>query len=428
MRNILIFSLIVSFLIRIFFIFNGKHLADIWHISRMGEVLLSGQNPYLVLDFNVYPPLSVFLSALSLMIGQFVSIFFPIPFHMVIKIWPNLADFIIAFIIYRHLKSRIGVTAASIWSAFFILNPISIIISSSHGQLDSITSLLVILSILSLILPKQKITLSASLLGLAIAFKPNPMILIPLFLFYLKTPLTKKISFLIYALTPLVVSLIPLLLKDPDRVVLKLISYSGVYDFSYAAILRGIWYQINAQPTLPVSFSDQLLQSSKFVLIAASFSLTLLANRQNLIKAVLAIYLTFFCFYFGISAQYLVWVIPLAILARDKMVIFYSLTGFLSLLGFYLFFGPDVLLGKLTEAMPFQRKYIYLYFYANLAFWIICLWWLFRIISGETVKVFLKLGKVRQVAILLSFVLFSIALSSLVQILLRFIDLYQAAS
>lgn len=421
-KYILIIGILASLLIRGFFISQSKQVADIYLMYTMGATFLGGRNPYLVLDFNSYPPLAIFIEAASMLVSAFLHT----SFATIFKLWPNLADFISAFIIYIFLiKAKNKPVQAALWSVFFLLNPISIIISSAHGQLDSVVSLFVLVSIFLLTFYSKKlhIYLSALILGIAIGFKPNPAMLIPLFLFYKKTTLQQKIIYLILTLAPLIVSFIPFVWPHPQQVLLRILSYSGTGDISYAAILRGIWYQNNAITNLPLA--GQFLNASKFVFTFGAITLTLLfAGRKNLAKACLAIYLLFLSSYFGIAAQYLVWVIPLAILVRDKMIFYYIFFALFALLGFYLFFGPDILLGKISNLVPFQTKYMYLYFFGNLALWVFTLGWLIKIIKSYAKNNFLTFGIIHKRLIYFGCALSMLSLFPMIYFLVLFFQLY----
>lgn len=424
-KFILISGILTSLAIRIFLISQSKHTADIYLMYNMGAAFLAAHNPYLTLDYNTYPPIAIFLVVASMQISSdlhssFVTIF---------KTWPNLADFISAFIIYKFLiKAKVKPVKTALWSVFFLLNPISIVISSAHGQLDGITSLFVIISLMLLTFYSTKfyIYLSALSLGVAIAIKSNPIMLIPVFLFFKKMGLMQKVTYLILALTPLTLSLLPFIWQNPQQILIRLISYSGVSDLSYAAILRSIWYQINAVTNLPLN--SELLAASKFIFGAgALFLVVLFAGSKQLIKACLAIYLLFLSFYFGIGSQYLVWVIPLAVLDRDKAVFYYTFFGLSALLGFYLFFGPDILLGTLSTQVPFQTKYIYLYFLGNLALWIFTLWWLIAIVKNFAQSYFWTFGLVRRRLIYFSAILFILSFLPMAYLLKHLLELYTLA-
>lgn len=376
--NLLFFGIFLSVLLRGFFIFNGTEVADISKLKEMGDAVLRGANPYLSIPYNVYPPLAVYIEAGTL----YLSNFFNIPFHILTKIWPNLADILTAFLIYKFLiKSKVKSSVATFWSLIFILNPISIIISSAHGQIDSIPSLLVLLSIYYSVFYSHKFqNMAAILLGLAISIKPNPIMLLPLFLLK-RLSLKQRAIFLLISILPAFIMIIPYTKSANLKILGDLFGYSGVYDIGYAAVLRGISYQDNANFWLPQS--QQLLNISKVVFLAGLiFLISIFSRVKDLVKGCLAIYLLFLTVYFGISAQYLTWILPLAITAREKMTIYFSFTGMFALVGFYLFFGPDILFGKLSDLGAYQSKYMPVYFFGNLIFWIITLRWLMKIIKN----------------------------------------------
>lgn len=408
MSTLILFSgIFLSVLIRAFFISSGTNVADIKLLFGMGDAVLKGLNPYIYLTYNSYPPLAVYIEAFTILLSNISNI----PFHILTKIWPNLADIAITLLLYKFLiRLKVKSDFASFWSIIFILNPISIIISSVHGQIDSIPSLLVLISIYLLsFFNKPKFVLSAFILGLAIAIKPNPLILLPFFLIINKIDLKQRLIFLLTSLATVVFTFTPFILQSPQQILVKMISYGGVYDFSYAAVLRGFWYQRNAQTWLPQT--DQLFDVSKLAFILGTiFLLVLLSQSKNLLKACLAVYLLFLGIYFGISAQYLSWILPLAILSKDKMIIPFSISGTFALLGFYTFFGPDILFGKFWDGTSYQNKYILFYFLGNLLLWLTILWWLIKIIKNYTREAFNNLSPLHKRIVIVSLILFIISL------------------
>ena len=392
MGTLLLFSgIFLSAAIRIFFIVHGTNVADIKLLFGMGDALLKGLNPYLSLTYNSYPPIAVYIEALTILFTRLINI----PFHQLTKIWPNIADILICLILYKSLiKLKLNPQKAVFWSLIFVLNPISIIISSIHGQLDSIPSLFVLISIYLMISSKKiHVNLSALFLGLAIAIKPNPLILLPFFLIFKNINLKQKIFFLLISLGPVTITLLPYL--QNLQVLGRIFGYLGVYDFSYAAILRGFWYQQNAAYSIP--YTTEFFSISKISFISgAIFLLILFYRSSNLTKMFLAVYLLFLAVYFGISAQYLCWILPLAVLARERKVIYFSLTGTLALLGFYTFFGPDILFGKSWNGLVYQSPYMLPYFIGNLSLWIITLWWFIMIVKNYMKDVFPTFSPIRK--------------------------------
>lgn len=377
---ILFIGILISLSIRLFFALNSLDVADVLKAHQVAQVILQGQNPYQTLSFAIYPPLNYYLETITLFFSSISSV----PFHVLTKIWPNLADLGISLLLYKFLlKKGIKPIPATIWTLVFLLNPISIIISSAHGQVDSIPSLFVLLSVYLLTFHSPKpFFWSGLLLGLGIAIKPNPLMLLPIFIVSIKSSLREKIIFLIVSIAPVAISTIPYLIQGNLNVLANLFNYSGVYDFGYSAILRGFWFQQNANIWMPMP-SELVLAGKLLFLATLAFLSFLFWKSKNLIKGILSVYLLFLTVYFGISAQYLSWILPFAVLERSKIIIPFTLTGLFALFGFYMFFGPDILLGNLTTITAFQSKFMPIYVIGNLMFWITIIWWLSKIILQQ---------------------------------------------
>ncbi|MDO8638357.1 MAG: hypothetical protein Q7R43_02185, partial [Candidatus Daviesbacteria bacterium] len=119
---ILVTGIFLSVLIRAFFIFNGTNVADIKLLFGMGDAVLKGLNPYISLTYNSYPPLAVYIEAFTILLSNTLNI----PFHILTKIWPNLADIAITILLYKFfIKLKVKEVFASFWSLIYILNPIS---------------------------------------------------------------------------------------------------------------------------------------------------------------------------------------------------------------------------------------------------------------------------------------------------------------
>ncbi len=343
----------------------------------MGDMMIKGINPYLTLNYNSYPPLAIYLEVAAINLSQLLHI----PFYILTKVLPNSADILAGVFIYWYLyKKGTKPIIASFWSLVFLLNPISIIISSAHGQIDSIPTFLVILSIflLSFYQSKLYIFLSALLLGLAVAVKPNPLILLPFFIIFLKSNLKTRICFIFLTILPVVILFLPFLQDNPQYILQKLLIYSGSNDFGLPAVIKTSYFKQNATFELP--FNDQLLLYTKIIfLIGLSLIITLYIKSKKIITGCLAAYLLFLAVYFGISAQYLSWVIPLAILDKDKWVIPFSISGFIALLAFYLFFNPAILLVQFSNIQPYQSQFLPLFPLTNLVFWTITFLWLLKV-------------------------------------------------
>lgn len=414
-RNILIFGILVSVLIRAFFVLQSLHVADIYLLYNMGVVLFNGDNPYLKLDFYSYPPLAILIQSFSVFISPFVDQ----PFVVVSKFFPNFFDILTGILIYKFLvNSGTKPKNAAVWAVFYLLNPLSIITSSIHGQLDGIFLFFVMFSIYLL---KKNYLLAGLIYGISITIKPSPLILFPLFLFANQTNFKQKIYFCLLAGAPLIVSMLPFLQSSPLKVSSSILGYSGVFDMSYGAVLKGVWFSANENFDLPL-VKDFLIASRLLFLTALSIVLFLFWGSKNFINGLIAIILTYYIFTFGVSVQHLYWVIPLAMLAKDRLIIFYTFFAFFAAIGFYLFLGPDILLGKLGKLEPYQTQYFPVYVLGNLAFWGFCIFWIIKIIKSQKEE-FKKYNLVRKKLVYFSFGIFLISLILMIKVLTEFFKL-----
>ena len=420
-KLILVSGIFISILIRGFFIFTGLEVGDVKNMHDTANMLLSGLNPYTNSHLYPYPPLYVFVEAATALFTNFAGT----SFHFLIKFWPNLADIFITLLLYKFLsKQKVSPTPAAIWSLLYILNPVTIITSSAHGQFDSIVSLLTILSIYLLTFPSKKfyILLSPIILGLAISFKANPAMILPVFLVFGQRALPERARFFLLTCLTIGIIFLPFLLLNFNATLVSVFGYSGVSDFGYAAVLRALWYQINAEYWLPQA--EDLIGASKLAfLLGAALLVILSSGKDTLIRSCLLIYLLFLTVFSGQSAQYSIWVLPLGILLRDRWVIAFSFAALFAHLGFYLFFAPELLLGKYFTITGgfYQTKYMPLYFFGNLMLWVVTALWLLKILKGQWANFQAFKKPVKSLALALS-VLFLVSLIPVINLTLQIIQ------
>lgn len=389
----LLAGIFISLVIRSCFIVNGSEVADVHSLYEMGDLVLRGINPYIALNYNTYPPGAIYIEAATIKISSFLGL----PFYILIKIWPNLADLLITLTLYKFLtKKGVSNKLASAWSLIFFLNPISILISSAHGQIDSIPTFLVVFSLFLLTFYKSGIYifLSFFLLGLSITIKPNPLILLPIFLVFIKSSLRMKMVYSLVSLSPVVFLLLPFVQDYPKYVLEKILNYSGSYDFGISAILRGLYYLKTADYNLV--FNQEILQADKALFLFGLIVITLSGDPKKLLEKCLMVYLFFFTLYLGLSAQYLSWVLPIAVLRKDKVVFLYSLFGTIAILGFYLFINPKIIIAQFSNIVPYQNHFMLAYFTGNVGFWITTLWWFLNLVPRSSSHFLIRQEKIQQ--------------------------------
>lgn len=372
---VLCLGLVLGLAIRVAVVLNSVEVADVQRMHEVGTVVLRGENPYLRPDFYNYPPLWMYVEAGSVRLSQAINV----PFQVVIKTWSVVADLAIGVLLYlvarQQGRSRLR---AALWTWAYLLNPVSIVVTAAHGQFDSIPGFLSLLALALLVAkPSPRFPVSALALGLAFAIKPNPVLLLPFYAATQGLRLPQRVGYVTLACVPVALTFIPFVGASTNAMIRGVFGYSGVYDFGYAAVMRGAWMLKTGSYWLPGTVGQDFDQATKYsfgVLYVLLF--VLFANRGGLAKTSTATYLLFLTAFTGISAQYYAWVLPFAVLAEDGMLFVYTVGASAAMVGFYLVFWPAILLGRWNMLDGIQRQFAPLYLSGNLLCWIVCAVWL----------------------------------------------------
>jgi hypothetical protein len=404
---ILAASLLLGVAIRLLIIRYGVEIADVEHAHGIANYFLSGKDPYRLPPFQSnYPPGALVVEAATLLVANVTAL----PFHAVFKLWSVAADVVVAYLLFLVLRAeRRSARVAALWTSAFLLNPVAIIITAAHGQLDPITNCCCVASLVLLLKkPARRFGWSALALGLAISIKPNPALLLPIFASVRGLSWLQRMAYVVVAALPTGLLLLPFLVDDAPGVITNIVGYPGEYDFGFAAVLRGAWFLKTGSLWLPATVGPDLSATSRLAFLAVYVAvLAVGGGRVGLAKLVTIQYLAFQVFFSGLSAQYTVWIVPFAILAGDWFVIVYSIATAGSLVGFYLLFWPGILLGRLNTLNPLQASFGPLYLWAMLLAWLVDAVWFLRLgnailrrYGAELTQMLIRLAKSRGQSLL----------------------------
>lgn len=325
----------------------GTEDVSAWYFAT--SVLEQGKNPYTQSYlFNWSPFWLYFIYPIFK-----ISNIFKIPFYGLIKIIPILCDAVISITIYNiflqlnHTKKK-----ALLASFFYALNPISIIITSIHGNFVSIPTSFLIVSIYLLYYYKNKhsIKYSAIALGIAVMSKIWPILFLPILLQKIKT-LKNRLTYILLSILPTLVTLLPMYFIDKDIVINKFLKYESIPNWWGFTGLDKIW---NSEH---LGLFSYFYAKNGAVILGIILLLLYLTKtfKMNLFKGCALISLSFLFFAAGFGPQYLVWILPFAIIARDKMlfpftflvtvifIIEYGFRPFLGGFGTYVSMNPTAL-------------------------------------------------------------------------------------
>jgi len=148
--------------------------------------------------------------------------------------------------------------------------------------------------------------------------------------------------------------LVPYALHDLAALRRELLGYGGVADFGWIGLWRGlVWMATGALARSEAVHWTGAIAAGKwlFLVAYAALFLWLARRRAPAGRAALLTLLLFLTVYGALSAQYLLWVVPLAALRPDRWMIAHGAACTVALIGFYLFLAPGVLLPA-TLAVP----------------------------------------------------------------------------
>lgn len=281
-----------------------------WEV--LGSSLAEGGNPYAT-TYISWPPLWLPCTVASWTASDALGL----PFHFVVKLLPIAADVIITFLLYAAAKAygrKPMVTALA-----YALNPISIYTSAIHGQFDSIPALC---TTVALLLAGEETRESESWkagawLGVGAAFKTWPLFVLPAVIAPLRR-LRHQVSLAVVALLLFTAALLvpwPFAGLKAVTDVLRYRSAAGWWGLTSLFVLDG-----RATPSGdPVTW----------VFYLAMFAVTLLVllTKPRAADGAVLMLLTFLVFTPGFGLQYLLWIVPAALLADQRRAIVYSALG-----------------------------------------------------------------------------------------------------
>lgn len=351
------------------FVLPGGAGYDIESYRLVAESLRAGEDVYrnpATSDRHPYLPLQMYWMALASWLSDQAGV----SFVKVVRLAPILADCGIALALFSFLKERASPAVAHQGALYYALSPVSVFVSGYHGQFDAIPLLFLVLAVVS---DRRSTHRSAAYLGAGILSKSWPVLALPSFWCKLRS-WRKRVSFaFVVALIPAVgLALYSVLLGSRiDNVVQTAISYDwgvGAWGYTYILRLLGIlWPSLRFLFTLAV-------RGGRYVTLALLAIVWLLgARRETLPEGILTVFVTFFAVTHAFSVQYLVWLIPLAILASERRWLTrYTLAATSYMI---LVYTTLILELRITTLLPWPQADWFLIMPAGLPAWLVTLAW-----------------------------------------------------
>lgn len=316
---------------------SDRVVADVLRYRRVAaHVLDVSWNPYQAQHLYPYPPLWVWIEAACESLARHSGL----SFAVLVKLPVLAAEVGIVVLLARWGAERGGAARWAPW--IYALHPVAVLVTGFHGQFDSIALLMVLLAVRAS--ERGRHDAAALALAAGIAVKSFPILAVPVLLLRV-TGATARFRFLALALLPVAVLLVPYLAHDATAVTRELFGYGGVADFGWIGVWRGVRWVIDGTLGRGEARHWGLLIPAAKILFLAAYGAALARRRASgdLVVTLLAVFVAFQAFYGALSAQYLLWVVPLAVLRPDRWLAFHGAAATAGLVGFYLFLAPGVL-------------------------------------------------------------------------------------
>lgn len=389
MKKLLIFGFLICLtllprLVLSFFFFGTP---DTMNAIQSVDFFRHGKDVYGAGIYS-YPPLWLFI-----LLGlDFLSANFHIPFYIIIRFPAIIFDVFLALLIFtvfkRYKKSD---RESFIAVLFFSLNPISILVSGYHGQIDNIW---IFLSLGSWYIfeyfPKsmKNMLFTAFLLSLGILLKVFPVLFVPLFLMKIKGKVNQAL-FAAVSVLPTVLIMLWLLVKDFSNVSKAFVNYGIEHDFwGISAIISFIHYHLLKGQIFDSIYKLMITpQWERLGLYAVLIVIYILLYKQRKIfkisQAMFLMMLTVLVLTPFISVQWWIWLIPLGIVAQvswRKIVLYTIIMSLVLITRYYLFLLniPVQLRPWEVSDVIFGYKLYSLIKIPAFCGWIICLVWLYN--------------------------------------------------
>lgn len=302
---------------------------DIESFLLVGRAILAGQEVYTSEAFGRHPylPMQMYLIGAALWAARHTFI----PFVVWIKLPGLLADVGITAVIFHASRRQTTTETAHHYALLYALNPISLLVTAYHGQFDAVAVLLLLLAWYFYQFEQQN--RSATALGFAILNKTWPAVFLPIAFIRLPNWRSKLTYALIAAAIPIAFTLLYILIfaADPAPMLRRALTHAGVAGYwGHSAIVAvAARFVGSLQPIY-----DGLLVLQRPLLLLTGLLTLWLTRSQTALNALVTIILTEFAVSVGMGIQWLLWVVPFAILSGDVWWLrLYSFTGSLFLLG-----------------------------------------------------------------------------------------------
>lgn len=357
---------------------------DIGSYDIVGDLVLERADVYaspLAVKRYPYLPLQMYWSAFAKWLAQISGA----PFLQIVRLLPIAGDVGLAWVLLKGIQKLTGSRRAGLLGGLlYACNPVSVLVSAYHGQFDSVPALFVLLAWYVWLSGKtshRRLLGSAFWMGGAILIKSWPVLLLPVMLFQVKGWRKR----LLYLATAGAVSIGAILFYlvafsgDLALLISRALGYNhgiGIWGYTYLIRMVSVW-----RPPLYRVFGWFVANGRYVTLAALAAAFLIRARREPAHQGFLTVLVTFFACTHAFSIQYLVWIVPFALLSRQhKWLARYTLGTLAYSILAYMTLILDM---RITKLLPWPQADIYLIIPAGLPAWLVTVGWAWERLTAK---------------------------------------------
>lgn len=265
---------------------------------------VSGRHPYLPFQMVVLGAMAVLSRGTGL------------PYVVAVKLPTVAADVaLVAALWYGTQRLGRSREAAALVALLYALNPVSVLVTAFHGQFEAITLLLIVLAWLAWPAAGRRHA-SALGMGLAVANKTWPVILLPVIVMRLRGWRPRLVYTALALAVPVLFTAIYLIAfsADPAPMLRRALTHRGVPG--YWGIGAPLW-PLGMRYGWAQAAYDWLVAIRTPLLLAAVLLALWWTRRQAAHQAILTVILSLLAATVGFGIQWLLWPVPFALLSGE---------------------------------------------------------------------------------------------------------------
>jgi len=326
------------------------------------SVLSQGGDPYAETSRLNWPPLWMFWIGLAGRIARAT----PLEFDAVVRALPCVADAVIALLLARR-SIVIGI--------IYALHPVAVFTTGAQAQFDALPTLGLLLAVHAV---GRGGGLAGLALGLGAGFKTWPVALAPV-LAAIRLGRGGAVRLMIAAIAPPALLLGAVALLSPDgfaRNVAGYASYPGWWGLTSLGVLF--------PGDLTIGVASLAERHGRVLVMVSMLAVAAVTARRawSAQRATLVALLVFLAVTPGFGPQYLLWILPFALVAGRLAVVWHLLAGALAL--FEQLVVPSLALDPAYTAAEAALLHNEILNWARLPLWLVGIAWLVRLSGRST--------------------------------------------